>query len=433
MESIRTAARKPFTLKQIFRENWEQFLSLHQTLVTWYIAYNVWKVMNCREPDGLGFATFACPAHPTEVCHVPRSCKSRFCSVCAKVQTDKWVADMNRMFPNCPYFHVTFTVPSQFRTLLFEKRALLNAVFSACAETLLSFCKEQGFLPAITAVLHTFGSDLKRHVHIHFIISAGGLKLDGKAERFTRFIKRKQVNPKATMKKVSVLMENPEWVPFSTFPYKMLQKRYQALLVEHLKDHIRKDIQSDNPDPDLKVFSQPPVMKAFFDDLKKEYQNGFFVHITEERHDLKQTAAYVGRYARRPPLSEIRIKDYVGEFVTFEYKDYRNNGSKVRHTLRTVEFIKNLVQHIPPHYFNVIRHYGLLASRVKNIYKDITDKLLGTLANIQPSKTWRERQTAFHGEDPLVCKICKRVMEFVSLHIPTPFRLIKERFQSVFS
>jgi hypothetical protein len=343
---------------------------------------------------------------------------------------------MNSMFPNCPYFHVTFTVPEQFRTLLFEKRSLLNAVFAASKETLLSFCKEQGFLPAMTAVLHTFGSDLKRHVHTHFIISAGGLKLNGKAERFTRFIRRKQRNPKATMKKVSVLMDNPEWVPWSTFPYKMLQKRYQALLINHLKEHILKDIHSANPDPDLKVFSDPAVMKVFFDDLRKEYQNGFVVHISEERKDLQQTAAYIGRYARRPPLSEIRIKNYTGDYVTFEFKDYRDNGSKVLQTLQTVDFIEKLVQHIPPHYFNVIRHYGLVASRVKSIYKKITDTLLGTTASAttpKASTTWRERQTDFRKKDPLVCGICNRVMEFVSFHIPTPLSLVKERLQSVFS
>jgi len=110
----------------------------------------------------------------SNVSHIP--VKSRFCSICAKVQIDKWVTNMNQLFPNCSYFHITFTVPSQFRTLLFEKRDLLNAVFTACTETLISFCKEKGFLPAITAVLHTFGSDLKRHVHIHCIVSAGGLK-----------------------------------------------------------------------------------------------------------------------------------------------------------------------------------------------------------------------------------------------------------------
>jgi len=141
----------------------------------------------------------------------------------------------------------------------------------------------------------------------------------------------------------------------------MLQKRYQTLLLEHLK-------------------------KAFKNNIKHEYQNGFFVHVTEERQDLQLTAAYIGRYARRPPLSEVRIKDYTGEYLTFEFKDYRHNGSKVLHTLKTIEFIKNSIRHIPPHYFNVIRHYGILASRVKTKFEGRTDK---PLATPPPGNTYR--------------------------------------------
>lgn len=430
---METIGKGQFTLKQILKENWDRFLSVHSMVVAWYMAYNVWKVMNCREPDGLGFATFACPNHPWEVCHIPKSCKSRFCSVCAKVQIDKWVADMNRLFPNCPYFHVTFTVPAQFRELLFEKRSLLNAVFSASTETLLSFCAEQGFLPAITAVLHTFGSDLKRHIHIHIIISAGGLMLSGKAERFTRFRERKRLDKRAKKVKVSVVVDNPKWIPWSKFPYPVLHKRYQALLIKHLKEHIHKDINSSNPDPDLKVFSDPSVMVHFFDALKTEYKDGFFVHITEERTDLKPTVGYIGRYARRPPLSEVRIKDYTGEFVTFEYKDYRNNESKVQYTLKTIEFIRILIRHIPPHYFNVIRHYGLMASRVKTKYKEITDKLLRTASDVKPAQKWRERQSAFRGNDPLICRICKKVMVFVSACLPKSLRTVRMEFQATFS
>ena len=126
---METIQQSPITLKLIFQENWDSFLAVHPTLVTWVIAFNVWKIMNCREPDGLGYSTYVCPNHPCEIRTVPHSCKSRFCSVCAKVQIDKWVADMNQLFPNGSYFHVTFTVPSQFRTLLFEKRELLSAVF----------------------------------------------------------------------------------------------------------------------------------------------------------------------------------------------------------------------------------------------------------------------------------------------------------------
>ena len=429
METIRKA---PFTLKRILQENWDRFLDTYREEVEWYMALNVWKVINCREPEGLGFATFACPDHPDQICRVPRSCKSRFCSVCAKVQVDRWVAEMNELFPNCSYFHVTFTVPSQFRELLFEKRSLLNAVFSACTETLLSFCAEQGFLPAITAVLHTFGSDLKRHIHVHVIISAGGLKLSFKAERFTRFIKRKQKDPRAKQEQPVVDVDDPQWIPWIHFPFKMLQKRYQAILINHLKDQILDNLNSDNPDPELKPFSDDEFMLAFFDDLKKEYVNGFYVNITKERTDLKLTAGYIGRYARRPPLSELRIKDYTGDIVTFEFKDYRDGEKKSLYTLKTVEFIRKLVRHIPPHYFNLIRHYGLMASRVKAAYKKLTDKLLKQPPAVKAAQDWRERQTAFRGKDPLVCTICQKVMRFVSAYLPNPLSVVKARLQAAF-
>ncbi len=421
------------TLKQIFQENWDHFLSIYSSLVSSYMAYNVWKIMNCREPDGLGYVTYACPVHVEEVCHVPRTCKSRFCSVCAKVQVDKWVSGMNELFPNCSYFHVTFTVPSQFRILLFENRFLLNAVFSSCTETLLSFCKEQGFLPAITAVLHTFGSDLKRHVHIHCILSAGGLKLTGKQERYTRFKKRKSKNPKAKIKLFSVQIQNPQWISWNKFPYKMLQKRYQALLIKHLKEQVQHNIQSDDPDPVLKVFSVPSAMKGFFDDLKKEYKYGFYVHISKERQELEQTIKYVGRYARRPPISEIRIKKNEGEYIQFEYKDYRNNANPVLYTLETVEFIRKLIRHIPPHYFNVIRHYGIVASRVKSLYKECTNTLLGKLTHVEKTENWRERQTHFQGNDPMLCTICNTLMKFVSAHYPNSLYSIKKQMDDVYS
>jgi len=341
---------------------------------------------------------------------------------------------MNSLFPNCSYFHVTFTVPSQFRILLFEKRSLLNAVFSACTETLQSFCKERGFLPAITAVLHTFGSDLKRHVHIHCIISAGGLKMTGNQERYIRFKERKIKNHKAKLKTFLVETDKPERVSFNKkFPYKMLQLRYQALLIKYLKTHIQKNIKSDNPDQYLVVFSDPMVMKHFFDELKNEYKNGFYVNVTEERQNLKQTVSYIGRYARRPPISELRIKKYTDNFVTFEFKDYYHNGSKVLHTLKTIEFIRKLIRHIPPHYFNVIRHYGILANRVKKVYQKLTDKLLGVAPDIEKAKTWRERQELFHGKDPLRCRICNKIMKFSSAYYPNSLSSIKAKMDIAFS
>jgi hypothetical protein len=310
-----------------------------------------------------------CENHPESICYVPHSCKSRFCSVCGKISNDKTASKLNDLFPNCSYFHVVFTIPSQFRTLLFEKRYLLNACFRATADTLLSFCREQGFEPALTEVLHTFGSDLKRHIHFRVILSSGGLALKEKQKRYTR-IKKKN----GKVKKRVIIQNNPRWIIHNKFPYRMLHKRFQALLIKELKAAVHKHM---NEDPDLQVFSDPNVEKYFFDDLKELYNNGFYVHISKERVDSKKCLEYIARYAKRPPMSEIRIKHYDGKQVTFEYKDYHDpNRSIVTDTVDAIIFLRRLVRHIPPHYFNVIRHYGIIASRVKSKYKKIVDKLL---------------------------------------------------------
>ncbi len=118
--------------------------------------------------------------------------------------------------------------------------------------------------------------------------------------------------------------------------------------------------------------------------------------------------------------------------ITFEFKDYRNYEKPVLYTLRTVEFIGKLVRHILPHYFNVIRHYGLLASRGKYAYKQITDKLLPLSEKVEPAADWRERQTAYRGKDPLICPIYKMIIVFVSAHLPNPLSSVMAKLRAVY-
>jgi hypothetical protein len=143
---------------------------------------------------------------------------------------------------------------------------------------------------------------------------------------------------------------------------------------------------------------------------------------------------YIGRYTRRPPISEVRIKDYTGDYVTFEYKDYYAQGITTKYTLKTYEFTKKLIRHIPPHYFNVIRHSGLIASRVKTKYKTTTDKLLGFASGIKKFKNWQQRQAEyFKGPNPLVCKICNSVMRLVENYTPKKLSTVRNEFQNSFS
>ncbi len=106
--------------------------------------------------------------------------------------------------------------------------------------------------------------------------------------------------------------------------------------------------------------------------------------------------------------------------------------AKLLYTLKMLEFFKKQVCHIPPHYLDVIRHYGLSASHVKAACKTITDKLLGKAGDIKTAKNWREKQTDFKGKDPLLCTIRQMVMVFMTAHISNPLPLVKIKLQSAF-
>jgi hypothetical protein len=92
-----------------------------------------------------------------------------------------------------------------------------------------------------------------------------------------------------------------------------------------------------------------------------------------------------------------------------------------------------VILYIPPHYFNVIRHYGILANRVKKAYQKLTEKLLGAVPDVEKAKTWRERQELLHGKDPLRCRICNKIMKFSSAHYPNSLSSIKAKIDIAFS
>ena len=138
-----------FSIKQIFKEHWENYLSQHKDSLRQDVIWTVEKMLSCRDPKRLGYHKYACPEHPDQYIVVPHSCKTRFCNSCGKVLTDKWVKRIEDDFPPTPFHHICFTVPKELRELLDEYRFLLNSLFRASSQTILSWSKERGFLPAI--------------------------------------------------------------------------------------------------------------------------------------------------------------------------------------------------------------------------------------------------------------------------------------------
>ncbi len=380
-----------FTIKEIFKEHWEVYLSRHKDTLPHYVIRTVEKMLSCRDPDSLGYHKYACPEHPDQHITVPHSCKTRFCNSCGKVLTDKWVEKIEKDFPATSFHHICFTVPSELRQLFDECRFLLNCLFRASADTVLSWSKERHFLPAIVSCCHTFGRDLKFHPHIHMLITAGGVDL-----------KRQKLN---------------RWKECSFIPYAMLHKRFRFLLIQALKETIEKHLK-ESPDPDKKLlpFSQPGVLDSFFDPLLKI---NWYVHDSAELPNEDFTVSYIVRYAKRPPLSEWRILDYANDpdsdkhRVTFSYKERKQ--PEVKWTVPVEKFISLLIQHIPPQNFRVVRYYGALATRTKPLVEKLLKKLARRMKQMIKFDSWRRRLADFTGKDPLRCPICQREMELVEV------------------
>ena len=370
-----------YSIKQIFKNHWHQYLEENKDSITDYVKTTVQKMLSCRDPESLGYHKYACPDHPEQFTTVPHSCKSRFCTTCSKTLTDKWVAKAESCFPDTSFHHICFTIPSSFRELLDEYRFLLHCLFTAASQTMLSWAREQGFLPAVICVIHSFGRDLKSNPHIHMLISSGGLSL-----------KTKKRN---------------KWKHCSFIPFKMLHKRWRFLLIATLKKTITKYLKNHPDCGELSIFSNPYILHTFFAPF---LSRNWYVHDSEELEPENFSLSYLARYSKRPPLAERRIlyygkiPDQDGVYVTFSYKE--SQKPPVNFTLPVKKFISLLIQHILPPNFRQVRFYGALANRVKSHYQKLIGKALKKARQSTSFSKWRERQKLLTGKDPLICPIC---------------------------
>lgn len=140
------------------------------------------------------------------------------------------------------------------------------------------------------------------------------------------------------------------------------------------------------------------------------FQLKWFLHLTPSLMLPVVTTNYIGRYTKRPPLSEARITDYDGLTVTFSFSDWYLDKQINHRTVNVLEFIELLIQHIPPKHSRLLNHYGLLHNRVRKQYHEIVKQQFGSIPAIRPVHDWRTRQTKYQGKDPLVCPICQQTM-----------------------
>jgi Putative transposase len=243
-----------------------------------------------------------------------------------------------------PYFHVVFTLPAAIADIAYQNKAVIyDLLFKASAETLTTIAADPKHLGArvgLTSVLHSWGSAMTHHPHVHMIVPGGGISLDGE-----------------------------RWVacrPGFFLPVRVLSRLFRRLFLEKLvaaHDAGR-----------LQFFGNHAVLadpQAFTTHLAPLRQTEWVVYAKRPFGGPQAVLAYLSRYTHRVAISNSRLIACDRTGVTFRWKDYRADGrdrQKIM-TLAIAEFIRRFLSHVLPQGFHRIRHYGLFASgtRADNI------------------------------------------------------------------
>lgn len=273
------------------------------------------------------------------------SCRNRHCPKCQGAAAKDWLAARQAELLPVPYYHVVFTLPAPIADIAYQnKAAIYGILFKASAETLITIAADPKHLGArigLTAVLHTWGSALPHHPHVHCIVPGGGISPEGDS-----------------------------WIscrPGFFLPVRVLSRLFRRLFLEKLEAaHRARQLQFFGQHTG---FADHDKFATFLAPLRKIE---WIVYAKRPFAGPESVLAYLSRYTHRVAISNSRLIRFDATAgVTFKWKDYRakaRDRQKVM-TLATGEFIRRFLMHVLPRGFHRIRHYGLFANggRAENL------------------------------------------------------------------
>jgi hypothetical protein len=272
------------------------------------------------------------------------SCRNRHCPKCQGAAARQWLAEREAELLPVPYFHVVFTLPAPIADIAYQnKAAIYDILFKASAETLITIAahpKHLGARIGLTSVLHSWGSAMTHHPHVHMIVPGGGIAPDGE-----------------------------RWIscrPGFFLPVRVLSRLFRRLFLAMLV--------AGHQAGRLNFFGEHAHLagaEAFAAYLAPLRKVEWVVYSKRPFGGPEAVLAYLSRYTHRVAISNSRLIAADGKGVTFKVKDYRieGPGRYKTMTLATGEFIRRFLTHVLPKGLHRIRHYGLFANggRAENI------------------------------------------------------------------
>jgi hypothetical protein len=291
------------------------------------------------------------------------SCRNRHCPKCQAAARAKWVAAQQSLLLPIEYFHVVFTVPHALNALVrVNPRRLYGLLFRAAAATLQCFGRDPRHLGAelgVTAVLHTWGQNLSQHIHLHCVVTGGGLSTDGQ-----------------------------RWVCARRgflFPVRALSKVFSGKFLAGLRKLRARALLQ------FAGNSAPLVDEQAWDDWMQDLRaTDWVVYAKPPFGGPECVLKYLGRYTHRIAIANQRIVSIDDGVVRFRWKDYAHRNRLKIMALPAEEFLRRFLLHVVPSGFMRIRHFGLLANRHRAAKLSRCRELLGSereTASDQPSDT----------------------------------------------
>ena len=386
-------SKQIYTIKNILLDNsnWKKFSNFYKNRIRPSINKAVNKILSCKETFS-GYHEYCCSnpnCKTTKI--IPHTCKSRACSSCGKKSIELWIFKQNNILPDTTWQHITFTMPSELWDLFWYNRFLFNDISALAAECIKMFAKNHNVTPGIFTAIHSFGRDLKRNVHVHLSSTTGGIDINSKT-----------------------------WKSLF-FPHKKLKKLWKNKIIQLFRNHYNEGNLTLTPE----LAKQINHCFSFSQFLNTLYKKKWVVHCALPNDNYKYNLEYFGRYTKRPPIAESKLKHYSGEDIVFSFKNH-TTGKYQDKSMNIFVFIAKFIQHIPDQGFRMIRYYGFLANRVRRT-------LLNTVYSaLKQAKKYDFKKPSYvilmiksFGKDPLSCIHCGCTMNLTKIFFP--FALYKQQ------
>jgi hypothetical protein len=331
---------KPGTVQRIFDDHFPAVDAAHRLDERSRRA--AWNIRTCRTP-AQGYHIDECPNGDYRI-RLNNSCRHRACPLCGATETELWLERQSAKELRCPHHQVVFTSPDSLRSLWrWNRRLFTNLYFLAAWHSLrelLGSARRLGGLPGVVAVFQSWGDEQQEHLHLHFLVTSGGLSPAGQW-----------------------IQADPQYL----LPVPLLAAQFRGKFLAYLREASTRHTAAGKAKPSEQVLTPPPdlTLQPCLNLLNKLGREKWHLRIDPAYPYARGALKYTGRYVRRGPLSERRIRAYDGQRVTIAYA-HPEKHQRPTFSLDASDFVLRLLSHVPEKGTHCARVYGLYHSACRD-------------------------------------------------------------------